>query len=128
MNWRLQSFYDDTELPEEIEANKNIIEFIKKYENEICDGNVFYGTIGSGDCWNNEVDRIELLNEQYEVLGEDMETIAVYKIANQYKIPIIGIRVVSDNVILQEEYDRNLAKKSQMFALSLCRKFLERNK
>ena len=56
-----------------------------------------------------------------------METIAAYKTANKYKVPIVGIRVVSNNEILQEEYDKSLAKESQIFVISLCKKFKERN-
>ena len=62
------------------------------------------------------------LNEKYNIICFDMEGIAVYTIANMYKIPAIDIRVISDNEILGEEYDRNISIKGQEFVLNLLEK------
>ena len=123
-NWELQTFREGIDQFEKIEADTNIIKFIKTHEKEIWNGSVVYGTIGSGDCWNQEIDYITYLNEKYETLGEDMETIGAYKIAHRYEVPIVGIRVVSDNEILQEEYDRTIAYKAQEFTISLCKQWI----
>ena len=48
--------------------------------------------------------------------------IAVYTIANMYKIPAIDIRVISDNAVLGEEYDRNISIKGQEFVFNLLKK------
>ena len=50
-----------------------------------------------------------------------MEGIAIYTVANQYKIPVIDIRVISDNEILKEEYDRNVSIKAQEFTMDLLK-------
>lgn len=124
-NWELQTFREGIDQFEKIEADTVLIQFIKTHEKEIWDKQVIYGTIGSGDCWNQEIDYITYLNEKYGALGEDMETIGAYKIAHRYEVPIVGIRVISDNEILQEEYDRTLADKAQEFTISLCNKWIK---
>ncbi len=124
LEWKLQTFYDGIDCFEKIEADEALIDFIKKQEKKISNNPVIYGTIGSGDCWNREMDRIEHFNKEYEALCEDMETVGVYKIAKRYQIPMIGIRVIADNELLQEEYDRTLASRSQEFTISLCRQWI----
>lgn len=73
-------------------------------------GNIVYGKIGSGDAWNREVDRILYLNKEYDIICEDMESIALYTIANRFNIPIISIKIISDNSLIGEEYNRNVGK------------------
>ncbi len=103
-------------------AGDELIENVKKIENEYRDGKIHYGVIGSGDIWNKEYDRILSLNEKYGVLCEEMEGIAIYTIANQYKVPAIDVRVISDNEILKEEYERNISIKVQKFTEKLIKK------
>ena len=55
------------------------------------------------------------LNQKYGVLCEDMEGVAVYAVANKYNIPAIDVRVISDNEILDEEYERDISINSQKF-------------
>ena len=50
-----------------------------------------------------------------------MESIAIYTVANQYKIPVISIKVISDNALLKEEYDRTLSIKAQEFTIDLIK-------
>ena len=94
---------------------------LKQIENTYKYGKIHYGIIGSGDIWNSECDWLIKLNEKYGILCEEMEGIAVYTIANQYKIPAIDIRVISDNELLKEEYDRNISLKGQEFIMNLLR-------
>lgn len=72
--------------------------------------NIRYGTIGSGDVWNSEADRKLLLNEKFHILCEDMEAISTYTIANTNNIPVISLKMISDNFLTGEEYDRNVGK------------------
>lgn len=126
--WKLQTFYDGIDQFEKIEADKELIQFIKEYEKSIWNKTVIYGTMGSGDCWNREMDRIQYFNKEYGVLSEDMETIGAYKIAKRYNTPIVGVRVIADNEMLQEEYDRTLANRAQEFVISLCREWIKEGK
>ena len=82
-----------------------------------------FGVIGSGDIWNREADKILMLNREYGVLCEAMEGIAVYTVANNFKIPVIEIRVISNNEILNEKYDL-----IQKFTYDLIQKIIGENK
>lgn len=104
-------------------GDKHLLELAKKVKYE--DGKVHFGVIGSGDVWNQEADRILWLNQKYGTLCEEMEGIAVYKVANDSEIPVLGIRIISNNEILGENYDRNLAVKSQEFTHELVLKMIE---
>jgi nucleoside phosphorylase len=42
-----------------------------------------------------------------------MEVAGVYKIANSFKVPVLSIRIISNNEILKEEYEPPIAKKCQ---------------
>ena len=61
------------------------------------------------------------MNEKYGILCEEMEGIAIYTVANQYGIPVIDIRVISDNEILKEEYDRKVSIRAQEFTMNLLK-------
>lgn len=72
-----------------------------------------------GDVWNQEADKILMLHQKYGTLCEEAEGIAVYTVANDFGIPVLGIRVISNNEILEEPYDRNTGLKSQEFTYEL---------
>ena len=78
-------------------GDNHLIELAKKVN--YTDGKIHFGTYGT--------------------LCEEMEGIAVYSIANDFEIPVLGIRVISNNEILEEPYDRNTALKSQEFTYKL---------
>ena len=70
---------------------------------------VYTGTIGSGDVFNREIDRIDWISNNFGNLCEDMESIGVYSVCNKFNIPCIGIRIISNNEITGEELDENQA-------------------
>lgn len=121
-DWELINFVSgeqDRLIPQE--ASYELIQKVKKIEDTYKYGRIHYGIIGSGDIWNKECDRMIYLNKKYNILCEEMEGIAVYTIANQYKIPVIDIRIISDNELLEEEYDRNICLKGQEFIMNLLK-------
>lgn len=121
-DWELINFIageEDRLIPQN--AGEKLIKMVKNIEEKYQDGKIHYGIIGSGDIWNNECDRIVFLNEKYNILCEDMEGIAVYTIANTYNIPAIDIRIISDNLILKEEYERGVSVKCQKFVEELIK-------
>ena len=63
---------------------------------------------GSGDVWNREKDVILNLRDNYSVAVSDMECVALYQICNKLHLPIISLKIISDNTLLSEEYDRNV--------------------
>lgn len=117
--WKIKTFQDGQDKFEKIEADEDLIKTIKSIDN-----NYIYGTIGSGDCWNKEVDRIEWFNKNYNVLCEDMETIAVYKVCKNYNIPTVGIRIISNNEVLNEKYEKNSADTIQNIVIDICKKII----
>lgn len=121
-DWELINFIageEDRLIPQN--GSDLLIEKIKRIENKYKYGKIHYGRIGSGDIWNSECDWLIKLNEKYNILCEEMESIAIYTVANQYKIPVISIKVISDNALLKEEYDRTLSIKAQEFTIDLIK-------
>ena len=106
-------------------GSKKLIEIVQKIENKYQYGKIHYGRIGSGDIWNSECDWLIKMNEKYGILCEEMEGIAIYTVANQYGIPAIDIRVISDNEILKEEYDRKVSIRAQEFTMNLLKEIKE---
>jgi len=110
----------------EYSSDNKLLDIIKKIDYN--NGNVCYGKIGSGDVWNREVDRILYLNNEYGIVVEDMESIAVYSIASKYDIPVISIKIISDNSLIGEEYNREVGIYLQSFIYTYLNKIIERTK
>lgn len=91
-------------------------------------GELHYGKIGSGDAWNNEIDRLIYLNEKYQILCEDMEVIATYTLANQWNIPVISLKMISDNSLIGEEYNREVGQYIGEYTLKYLDKLITRIK
>ena len=112
--WELMTFLSgEKDRYIEYESSNYLLNFVKDIN--YFNGNVIYGKIGSGDCWNREVDRILYLNKKYDILVEDMESIAVYTVCSKYKIPVISIKIISDNSLIGELYDREVGSYLQSF-------------
>lgn len=125
LDWELVSFFEEKD--DELEyqtADKTLLELCKtiQFEKE----KVYFGTLGSGDVWNNETDKIMHLNKKYGTLCEDMESIALYYTANTFNIPVIGIRFISNNELIGEAYDTNFQKNAQEYTYQLILKIIER--
>lgn len=87
-------------------------------------GKIHKGIIGSGDVWNKESDFIKFLQTKLKVNCEDMETASVYKVCNNFNIPVIGIRVASNNEVLKQAYNRETANYCQELILSKIHELL----
>lgn len=87
----------------EVNCNESLLDIAQK--NNTNEYNIFYGTLGSGDIFNREVDRIEGIRSKKDTSSEDNESIAVYTICENFGIPCIGFRTTTNNEITQEEYD-----------------------
>jgi adenosylhomocysteine nucleosidase len=120
--WELLTFLSGEEdrFTEQL-ASKDLVELTKSINYK---DNIYYGRIGSGDCWNQEIDRILFLNKKYHILCEDMESIATYTIANNFNIPIISLKIISDNSLIGEEYNREVGKDMQEYVLIYIEKLI----
>lgn len=115
-NWCLKeyTYHDEKDLKEDYKfANKELVDFANKVLPKYTSKKIHTGVIASGDVWNREVDRILYLNKTYQTLCEEMETAGVYKIANSFGIPVLTIRIISNNEILKEEYEFKIAEECQ---------------
>ena len=82
-------------------------------------GKVIKGTIGSGDLWDREIDRIIMLREKMGTDCEDMESFAVAQVCHQLGIPSLSIRIISNSELYpEEEYVRTIGEECQRFVLS----------
>ena len=117
MEWELITFLSGQEDKLIIEkSSHSLIELTKQIKNQE-NNKIYYGRIGSGDSWNREMDRLLFLNQKYDILCEDMEAIATYTLANQWHIPVISLKMISDNSLTGEEYNRDIGKDMQEYVI-----------
>ena len=111
-NWELVTFVGDGDIKlRKIPADPNLINLFKNIFKS--KATIHVGTIISGEGWNQEVDRIKWFINKFDSKCEDMETYSAYKVCTDNNIPVIGIRIASNNTLNKEEYDPNIAIKLQ---------------
>lgn len=76
-------------------------------------GKVVCGTLGSGDLFSKEKDRIVWLHDKFGSLSEDMESFAVYSACRDCGVPCVALRVISNNELLDEDYDKDTSLELQ---------------
>lgn len=76
-------------------------------------GKVVTGILGTGDLFSKEKDRIQWLHDTFGHLSEDMESFAVYKACRECGVPCVALRVISNNELLDEEYDKETSLELQ---------------
>ena len=95
---------------EEIQfGNTELVTSLKDFLSLNYKKQIFVGTLGSGDVFNREIDRIDWLNDRFGNLCEDMESIGTYTVCNRFNIPCVGIRIISNNEITNEILDKEQA-------------------
>lgn len=120
----------DVETGEAIElasfkGDEKLLEVANRVKDTYKKGKVVEGTIGSADEWNKEIDRILWLNKTLGTSAEEMETAAAAQIAETYNIPFLGIRILSNNEVHKEMYDRTTGEDSQAFTLEVARTYIK---
>lgn len=126
--WSIVNFTSDDSKENKsniLKSDMKLLELSRKLSKKYNYGKVHLGLLGSGDSWDKEADRIIWLNNKTGAISADMESIGTYTVANKYNIPVIGIRTISDNSILNEEYERTVAHGSQEFVLRLVERIIE---
>ena len=84
-------------------------------------GRVEEGTIASADQWNREADRILWLWENWGSWAEDMETYAAAQVAAAWGVPFLGVRILSNHELHQEDYNRTSGELCQEFVRRIVR-------
>ena len=100
-------------------ADSHLVRQLKKILSSNDTNNVYSGILGSGDVFSREYDRILWLNTIFGNYCEDMESIGTYSVCNKFSIPCVGVRIISNNELLLEEYDENFAINLQKSLIKL---------
>ncbi len=79
------------------------------------------GIISSCDSWNTGKKYISFLHSKFSEDCEEMESYAVTSVANNYKIPSIAIRGISNNIITAEGYTEEAGENVQQFVLDFIK-------
>ena len=102
------------------EGDKNLLKIAQ--EVKYTQGKVVNGVIGSADQWNRELDRIEYLHKTFGTSTEEMETSAAAQVAEIYDIPFLGVRILSNIEIHNEEFSPKSGEYCQEFVMDLIEK------
>ncbi len=127
LKWKLRRFGHMPQESDEIviDASQELINVAKEIESDYLKNNdsvtIHYGIVGSGDIWNKEIDMIKRFANEYKTLCEDMESGAAFQVSKIYNVPILAVRVISNNEIHRELYDRTLGAKSQEYVLEIIK-------
>ena len=107
LEWELKTFKEGIDELVVLKANEELVKLAKE-EAEKQHFSYKVGTI-----W---------LSEKYNILCEDMETIGAYQMGIKFNISTIGIRVLSDNLLLGEEYDKSVGRIGQEYVYNLVKR------
>ena len=88
-------------------------------------GALVEGVIGSGDVWNKELDRIALIHSQFDTACEEMETFSVAQVCSYMNTPFLGIRILSNNEIHEENFDPATGPDCQNYVLDVARAMIK---
>lgn len=90
-------------------ADSKLVNVLEKLLKNINENKVCKGILGSGDVFNREYDRISWIKNNFNNDCEDMESMSCYSVCEQFKIPCVGVRIISNNELLQEDLDTEKA-------------------
>lgn len=105
-------------------ADTDLLEKALAITDRYTKGQVVLGTIGSADEWNREVDRINWFHQTYQTSVEEMETSAAALVAQAYQIPFIGIRVLSNSELHNQEFAAESATDCQNFVIEYMKSLI----
>ena len=105
----------------EIYSTKKLVDAAKKLN---YGKKLFVGTLGSGDLLSREYDRIKYLNTIFHQDCEDMETVAAFKVCETFGVNRLGIRIISNNELLEQVLDKSQCLVLQKFIIELVEKII----
>lgn len=79
------------------------------------------GIIASSDVWNTDYDFISKLNAKFHEDCEEMESYGVATVCDNYDIPVLAIRIISNNLMSGQEFDPTATKNVQRFTLDVIK-------
>ncbi len=103
-------------------CDKELVNLAKKVPYD--KGKVAVGTVGCGDVWNKEADLIEFYHKTKGTDCEAMEGIGVAQICSAFDVPMIEIRVISNNELHENDsFLSETAESCQSFVLDMLKNF-----
>lgn len=100
--------------------------FVELAESVDFDGKKYTGIIGAGDLFSKEVDRINYMHGLFGELSEDMESVAAMKVCESFNVDRIALRIISNNEITKESFDRTVCSTLQNFVLAFVDRIIKR--
>lgn len=112
-----------------LHSDTTLLETASKVEYKVEDINpdVTQGIIASSDCWNKGVNFVNSLHNVFQEDCEEMESYAVANVCKNYNIPMLAIRVISNNLILGSgagepgEFDPKAKENCQHYVLDVVK-------
>lgn len=113
-NW---IFFDDVQILKD-ENDKPVTNMFFASDNNLVNiaknvnytnGKVVEGVIGTADQWNRELERINMIHNKYNTSIEEMETVAAAQVSKAFSIPFIGIRILSNTDLHNENFNPDSA-------------------
>jgi adenosylhomocysteine nucleosidase len=105
-------------------GDEGLLAAARKVRGQYRKGSVVEGVIGSSEVWNSEIDRIQSFHDQFGTTAEEMETASAAQIAGLFKIPFLGIRVVSNNIMNGEAYDTKTGEACQDYVTDVVKAYI----
>ena len=105
-------------------ADQGLVNIAQSMASSYKKGKVVTGIIGTADEWNREVDRINWLHSNFNTAVEEMETSSAALVAQAYKVPFIGIRILSNTDLHNQDFDPQTAVDCQLFVLDYTKKII----
>jgi adenosylhomocysteine nucleosidase len=106
------------------QGNEQLLAVAERVKHLYRKGRVVEGIIGSSDIWNSELDRIQRFHSQYATSVEEMETASAAQIAGFFKIPFLGVRVLSNNITNGGKYDAKTGEACQDYVYDVVKAYI----
>lgn len=126
-DWDLMTFSDGGDDTKKLyKSDERLKQIALSMKEQYKHGSVYTGVVGSADIWNREKDKLKYLSQKHNVSCEDMELVAIYAVAKNYNIPAIGIKIMSDNELLGEEYEPAVGKYIQKYTYEVLKELVDK--
>lgn len=88
-------------------------------------GLVKLGTLASSNCWNTSSKFIKKLHNKFHEECEEMESYAVANVCEIYQIPHLSIRIISNNLLNKQPYDKNAGLNCRKYTLDVIKELMK---
>lgn len=126
-DWEFMTFSDGGKDEKRIyKSDETLMKIALNSKEKYKHGKIYTGVVGSADIWNREKDKLKFLSEKHNVSCEDMELVAIYMVAQNYNIPAMGIKIMSDNELLGEKYEPAVGLYVQEYTYEVLKDLVEK--